>query len=162
MNLLIFNSYLASHKYRKNGPVQQRLIIEMEILSNKNTFNNNNYNNRPLLGIWPVFMNVYRHTPSDPFLLLVLLWTHLSTQLKVDHHYGNLWYWDHQDDEHQKQETKQVVILILPDGLYENRWWQLNSFHCIKKFRQFKQQLVNFGKTYFNNWYNINWKLVLF
>ena len=43
--------------------------------------------------------------------------THLSTQLKVNHHYGNLGDTAGENQEHQKQETKQVVKLVFPDGL---------------------------------------------
>jgi len=39
-----------------------------------------------------------------------------STELEIDHHYGNLWAGDDQDDEHQEQEPKQVVELALIDG----------------------------------------------
>lgn len=43
--------------------------------------------------------------------------THLSTKLKVNHHYGNLRDTAGKDHKYQEQETKQVVKLVLPDGL---------------------------------------------
>lgn len=43
--------------------------------------------------------------------------THLSTKLKVNHHYGNLRDTAGKDHKYQEQETKQVVELVLPDGL---------------------------------------------
>ena len=42
---------------------------------------------------------------------------YLSTKLEVHHDDGDLGAGDDEDDEHQEQETKQIVILVLPDCL---------------------------------------------
>lgn len=42
---------------------------------------------------------------------------YLSTELEVDHHDGHLGAGDDEDHKHQEEEAKQVVELILPDGL---------------------------------------------
>lgn len=42
---------------------------------------------------------------------------YLCTELEVNHDDADLRAGDHQDDEDQKQEAKQVIELILPDGL---------------------------------------------
>lgn len=43
--------------------------------------------------------------------------TYLCTELEINHDDADLRTGDHQDDEDQKEETKQVIELILPDGL---------------------------------------------
>jgi len=42
---------------------------------------------------------------------------YLAAQLEVDHDDGDLWHGDDQDDKDKEQEAKQVVELVLPDGL---------------------------------------------
>ena len=46
--------------------------------------------------------------------------THLSTELEVGHHDGDLGAGDDEDDEDKEEEAKQVVELILPDRLHTN------------------------------------------
>ena len=41
----------------------------------------------------------------------------LPTQLEVSHDNGHLRASDDQDDEHKEEEPKQVVELVLPNGL---------------------------------------------
>ncbi len=43
--------------------------------------------------------------------------TYLSTELKVDHDNGDLGAGHNENDKHQEQKAKQIVELILPDGL---------------------------------------------
>jgi len=43
--------------------------------------------------------------------------THLSTQLEVGHYNGHLRTGDDEYQEHKKQESKEVIELVLPDGL---------------------------------------------
>ena len=45
----------------------------------------------------------------------------LPTQLEVGHHYGNLGAGDDEDHKHEEEEAKQVVELVLPDGLVGGR-----------------------------------------
>ena len=45
--------------------------------------------------------------------------THLPTELEVDHDNGHFRAGDDEDHKHKKEEAKQVVELILPDGLGE-------------------------------------------
>lgn len=44
-------------------------------------------------------------------------WSDLCTELEINHYDADLRAGHHQDDEDQKQEAKQVIELILPDGL---------------------------------------------
>lgn len=44
-------------------------------------------------------------------------WTHLCTELEINHDNADLGAGNHQDDEYQEQEAKEVIELILPDGL---------------------------------------------
>ena len=41
------------------------------------------------------------------------------TQLEVSHDNGHLRAGDNQDHKHKEQETKQVVELVLPNGLWK-------------------------------------------
>lgn len=40
----------------------------------------------------------------------------LPTQLKVGHHYGDLWAGYDEDHKHKEKEAKQIVKLVLPNG----------------------------------------------
>ena len=61
--------------------------------------------------VCPVLYNLIQILPSLQYQ------DYLSTQLKVDHHYRNLGNTAGENQEDQKQETKQVVELVFPDGL---------------------------------------------
>jgi len=43
--------------------------------------------------------------------------TYLPTELEIDHHNGYLGTGDDQYEKDKEQESKQIVELILPDGL---------------------------------------------
>lgn len=58
----------------------------------------------------------------DQYLLILIIAgasPHLSTQLEVCHDDGHLGAGDDEDHKHKKEETKQVVELVLPDCLRE-------------------------------------------
>lgn len=58
-----------------------------------------------------------RHLLTNSFQVEQKQSTDLCTQLEVDHDDADLRAGHHQDDEDQEEEAKQVVELILPDGL---------------------------------------------
>lgn len=45
---------------------------------------------------------------------------YLCTQLEINHDDADLGAGDHQNDEDQEEEAKQVIELVLPDGLRSN------------------------------------------
>ena len=57
---------------------------------------------------------------------------YLSAELEVDHDDADLGAGHHQDDEHQEQEPKQVVELVLPDGLQGATTQPLTQKHNLK------------------------------
>lgn len=61
--------------------------------------------------VCPVLYNLIQILPSVQYQ------DYLSTQLEVDHHYRNLGNTAGENQEDQKQETKQVVELVFPDSL---------------------------------------------
>ena len=72
---------------------------------------------------------------------------YLSTELEVDHHDADLGAGHHQDDEHQEQEAKQVVELVLPDSL------QTSTGDLITHTHGKKTSWVNAGLTCPNHRY---------
>lgn len=67
--------------------------------------------------MWVTFISSDNFEFCQP--VLVCGHTYLCTELEVHHDDADLRTGHHQDDEDQKQEAKQVVELVLPDGLQE-------------------------------------------
>lgn len=70
-----------------------------------------------------VHIAAIKQTPTTGPRLSTHTWclSYLSTELEVDHNDADLGTGDDQDDEHQEEEAKEVVELILPNCLDRER-----------------------------------------
>lgn len=59
-------------------------------------------------------------------MVMSLSLDYLCTELKVGDDDGNLRTWNHQNNEDQEKESKQIIIFLLPDGLKEKNSWTRN------------------------------------
>ena len=58
---------------------------------------------------------------------------YLATKLKVDHDDGDLSTGDDEDDEHDKEEPKQIVELVLPDCLQRTSQLTRGYYRCFSQ-----------------------------